>query len=271
VIAGLLLAWVAWGIVGAGDGFARFEAAWVCLLAGGVAVALLVRPPGQHALIAGGLVAVAVAALAGATLLAVTASSWAELRWLAEKHYGDQVRLVLGALSQRLAPAGDESTLMVALEQTAAAVVLTVSRLLPALVLLQSLAALAFAWTLYRVVAREPEGVSLPSLREFRFNDHLVWGIVVAAVALVWPGHDALRLLGGNLATFFGGLYVLRGLGVVAAMAAAAGVTGPAAGLVAAVVTVFLPPIAVLGALAFGVSDTWLDWRRRLAQRVKGG
>ena len=269
LIAGLLLAWAAWGVIGAGDGFARFEGAWVCLLAGGVAIALLLRPPGEFPLVTGGLVAVAVAALAGAALVGWTAFSWGELRWLAEKHYGEQVRLILGVLAERLAPGGEASATMDALEQTADAAVQTVSTLLPALVLLQSLAALALAWTLYRVLAREPEGASLPSLREFRFNDHLVWGIVLAAVALVWPGREALRLVGGNLATFFGGLYVLRGLGVVAAMAASTGLSGPLMGLLAAFVTVFLLPLALLGALAFGVSDTWLDWRRRLAQRAK--
>jgi len=234
-----------------------------------VLVALLLRPPGTFPLVSGGLVAVGTAALAGAVLIAVTTFSFGELRWLAEKHYGEQVRLILGVLSERLAPTGEASPTMVALEQTADAAVQAVSSLLPALVLLQSLAALALAWTLYRVFAREPEGSVLPTLREFRFNDHLVWGIVLAAIALVWPGRETVRLVGGNLATFFGGLYVVRGLGVVGAMAAAAGVSGPLMGLLAAFVTVFLLPIALLGALAFGVSDTWLDWRRRLAQRAK--
>jgi len=271
MVAGLLLAWAVWGILTAGDGFSRFEGAWVCLLAGGVVIALLVRPPSQHPLISGGLLAVGLAGLAGATLIAVTAFSWGELRWLAEKHYGEQVRLVLGIVIDRFAPGGEATPALAALEESAAAAVGTVSMLLPALVLLQSLAALALAWSLYQSVAREPEGVSLPPLREFRFNDHLVWGVVLAAVALVWPGQAALRLLGGNMITFFGGLYVLRGLGVVAAMTAAAGVSGPLAGVLTVLISVFLLPIAVLAALAFGVTDTWLDWRRRLAHRPKDG
>jgi hypothetical protein len=110
----------------------------------------------------------------------------------------------------------------------------------------------------------------LPRLRDLRFSDHLIWGIVAALALLVWPGRDALQLTGGNVGVFFGSLYVLRGLGVVTALAAAAGMTGPLVGLAAALATVFLLPLALLGALALGVSDTWVDWRT-LARRTKQG
>jgi hypothetical protein len=73
--------------------------------------------------------------------------------------------------------------------------------------------------------------------------------------------------VGGNLATFFGGLYVIRGLGITAALAAAAGVGGPFAALLAGLVTVFLLPVALFGVLALGVTDTWIDWRRLASRR----
>ena len=142
--------------------------------------------------------------------------------------------------------------------------------MLPALVLLQSVAALAAAWALYRRVARDPEGTPLPALREFRFSDHLIWGVVAALVALVIPGISALRAVGLNLAVFFGGLYVARGMGVLAALAAVGGFGGPLAVLFVLLVTLFLLPLAAFAALAMGVTDTWVDWRK-LARSAKKG
>jgi hypothetical protein len=138
------------------------------------------------------------------------------------------------------------------------------SELVPGLVLLQSLAALSFAWAIYRRVARHPEGAGLPPLREFRFNDHLIWGAVLALMALVVPGLAWSQAVGGNLAVFFGGLYVVRGLGIVLAAAAAGGLTGPVALMLGLATALFLLPVAALVALTLGVSDTWVDWRRLL-------
>jgi hypothetical protein len=141
-----------------------------------------------------------------------------------------------------------------------------VARFLPALILIQSLAALAASWALYRVVAKHPEGEPLPPLREFRFSDHLIWGVIIALAALVAPG---ARPLAGNLATFFGALYIVRGLGVVAALGAAAGIGGPMAALLGFLLTLFLLPLVVFGALALGVSDTWVDWRKWAHKQTK--
>ena len=91
---------------------------------------------------------------------------------------------------------------------------------------------------------------------------------MLALAALVLPiGTGLLRPIGGNLAAFFGGLYVARGLGVLLALAAAAGVGGPFAALFTVFITVFLLPLALFSTLAIGVSDTWVDWRK-LAARV---
>lgn len=263
-----LLALTAWSIAGDTTGFARIEGAWVCLLAGGTVVALAARPPGEGSMIGSGLLAVGTAAAAAAVLLLVTSFSLPELRWLAERHYGLQARMVLETLQQMAGSAEGGADLVASAETSLNSLVQVVSVLLPALVLLQSVAALAAAWALYRWVARHPEGGPLPALREFRFSDHLIWGVVLALVALVLPGAQALRLFGGNLAAFFGGLYVVRGLGIVAALAAGAGVGGPIAAVMAAVVTIFLLPIVMFGALALGVTDTWIDWRK-LALKAK--
>jgi hypothetical protein len=137
---------------------------------------------------------------------------------------------------------------------------------LPGLVLLQTLLALALAWSLYRTLARNPEGAPLPRLREFRFNDHLIWGVVAALLILVLPRLGPLAPVGGNLAAFFGALYMLRGLGVLVALGAVLG-GGPAA--LAIVAMLVLAPLAAILALALGVTDTWVDWRGRAARAHK--
>ena len=267
-----LLGWVVWGVAHPGAGFLRLEAAWLCLLGSGVALVMLLRPPSRGPLVASGLLAVALTA--GLALLAAAAArvGYDEVRFLAGRHYGQQARLVLQALASASgAVPGGESQTLAAFESTANTVVEVLSRLLPGLVLLQSMAALAAAWGLYRLLARHPEGEPLPKLKELRFNDHLVWGVVLALAALVLPwGAAWLRPLGGNLAAFFGGLYIARGLGVLVTLGAAAGVGGPFAAVLGVMAAVFLLPLVLFSMLALGVTDTWIDWRR-LATKAKQG
>jgi hypothetical protein len=140
----------------------------------------------------------------------------------------------------------------------------------PALLALQSLAALALAWATYHRLSRQRLGSPLAPLREFRFNDQFVWGLIVGLVILLLPNFAGIRGVGRNLVLFFGALYAIRGLGVLAWFTA----PGPfAAALVVGFVMLFAPflqIVAVLGfltlgitALGLGVGDTWADWRSR--------
>lgn len=271
MLAALCLGIATWTVLGSPDGFSRVEGAWICLLTGGVAVALALRPPGKAGLIGTGLLAIACAAAMGVLLVGVTSFSWDELRWLAERHFGMQARQVLEVMTRALQGGAGGADTLETLGQAMDGVVSFVARFLPALILIQSLAALAASWALYRVVAKHPEGEPLPPLREFRFSDHLIWGVVLALAALVAPGAHALRPLAGNLATFFGALYIVRGLGVAAALGTAAGIGGPIAALLSFIVTLFLLPLVVFGTLALGVSDTWVDWRRWADKQSKVG
>jgi hypothetical protein len=257
----------AWAVVGAAGGFGQIEATWICLLSGGVVVALAVRPPARYGVVTTGMLAVAVAAAMGVLLVTLTSFTWDELHWLTQKHFGMQARAFLEVMNRVLPGAEGSGETLDQLERGLNDVVGFVARFLPALVLIQSMAALAAAWALYRLLAKHPEGEPLPLLRDFRFSDHLIWGVVVALAALVIPGARTLRPLGGNLATFFGALYVVRGLGVVAGLGAAAGLGGPVAALLGFVATVFLLPLVMFGAFALGVSDTWVDWRRLVKGR----
>ena len=129
----------------------------------------------------------------------------------------------------------------------------------PALLGLESLVVLALAWALFHRLSRVRIGAPLAPLREFRFNDQLVWGVLLGATALVLPTLDMFRTVGWNLVLFFGGLYAVRGLGVLAWF------LSPGR-LLVTVLVLLLFMFPLLGALAFGLGlgDTWLDWRRRV-------
>lgn len=268
--AGLML-FVVWLSAGPADSFDLMERAWLVLLTGSLAIVVTSgRPKG---FVAAALTAVAGAAATAATLMALTGVSWGELVWLAERHYGTQARLLIGQLSNLSAASGSAGagggTLLGTLEDSIMLGVRLVSGLFPGLVLLQSLAALALAWALYHRIAQQPRGEPLGTLAGFRFNDHLIWGVAISLFVLVLPRLGWLNALGGNLLVFFSGLYVVRGCAVLMAVAAAGGFGGPLAALLVVFVTLFLMPVAALAALALGLTDTLMDWRRRLARAVQ--
>ena len=135
----------------------------------------------------------------------------------------------------------------------------------PALLALESLLALALAWTLYHRFSRARIGEPLTRLREFRFNDQLVWGLIVAVAVLIIPRLSALEGAGINLFVFFGALFALRGAGVMLWF-----MPGGFGTAVIVAVTIFAPPLLTALSLSLGLGDTWADWRRlsRPAPRV---
>ena len=140
----------------------------------------------------------------------------------------------------------------------------------PALLALQSLAALALAWATYHRLGRARLGAPLRPLREFRFNDQLVWGLIVGLTIMLLPTLAPVRDVGKNLLVFFGALYAVRGLGVLTWFMAP-GSLGVA--LAFAFVLLVAPVLNAFAALAFltlavaalalGLGDTWADWRSR--------
>ena len=263
-----LLGVAAWATVaGASDPFGALERAWLALLAGSLVVVMSVRP--GRPFVPAALAALALAAAGAVVLMWATSLSWGEVAWRVSRHFGYQARLILGQMSAAADAAGGGAGAFVdTLERTVDTGIRLASVVFPALLLLQSFAALALAWALYQRLARTPVGETLGRLRTFRFDDNLIWGVVLALVALLVP-LAGLTTLGGNLAVFFGGLYVVRGVAVVAALAATAGIEGFLAAAGATLVVLFLAPVAAMAALALGVTDTWVDWRRRL-ERAPG-
>jgi hypothetical protein len=145
-------------------------------------------------------------------------------------------------------------------------------KVFPALLALESLAALALAWATYHRLGRARLGARLAPLREFRFNDQLVWGLIVGLTIMFLPTLSAFRTAGSNLLVFFGALYTLRGLGVLAWFLAPGAMLGGLTVGFAMLLPIWpaLNVIAVLGfmllliaALGLGLGDTWADWRRR--------
>lgn len=142
--------------------------------------------------------------------------------------------------------------------------------LFPSLLALESIVALAIAWSMYHRLSRARLGPPLGPLRDFRFNDQLVWGLIVGLTIVFLPTLAAVRGVGRNLLVFFGALYALRGLGVLSWFMA------PGALAVTATVgffmlwAPFLNAIAAVGFLLLGIAafglglgDTWADWRSR--------
>src|SRR5687767_1757856 len=130
--------------------------------------------------------------------------------------------------------------------------------LLPALLALESLAALGLAWSVYHRLSPVRIGPPLGPLTEFRFNDQLIWALAVGLTISMLPAFGEGRNAGFNLLLFFGALYAVRGLGVLAWILK---------GRYVFIIVLSLIPqgFFLLGllSLALGLGDTWLDLRRR--------
>jgi hypothetical protein len=101
-------------------------------------------------------------------------------------------------------------------------------------------------------------GPALGKLRDFRFNDQLVWGVAVGASIFLLPSFAEGKDAGLNLLLFFGALYLLRGAGILAWMSRTRALTF----MLVALTVVAWPLIAAL-AFGLGLGDTWLDLRTR--------
>ena len=130
--------------------------------------------------------------------------------------------------------------------------------LIPALLALESVAALGLAWGVYHRLSQVRIGPALGPLTEFRFNDQLIWALAVGLTLSLLPAFSDGRNAGFNLLLFFGALYAVRGLGVLAWISK---------GRYVFIIVLSLIPqgVLLLGvlALALGLGDTWLDLRRR--------
>jgi len=134
--------------------------------------------------------------------------------------------------------------------------------LVPALLAFESLVALALGWSLYHRMSDVEIGPTLGKLKDFRFNDQLVWGVAVGASIFLLKAFADGKSAGLNLLVFFGFLYVLRGMGILAWMT-----RGAALKFMLIVAAIFAWPLMTALAFVIGLGDTWLDWRSRVHAR----
>jgi hypothetical protein len=188
-------------------------------------------------------------ATAALARLVLGASAFGALQWSVTRQASATIRAVLAR----------EPELFTVFEP----VVRFFSHTLPAIVVLESLAGLALAWQWYHRIAARPRGTPLAPFRQFRFSDYWVWGIVGALVVWVTPGLAGLKIAALNLLLVLGVLYVIRGLAIVLTFTAAWSVAPVAVIAGAVVVAAFALPLLVVVA-TLGISDTWIEFRRRL-------
>src|SRR5690606_19488061 len=124
----------------------------------------------------------------------------------------------------------------------------------------ETLVALASAWSLFHRLSRARSGPPPSAARTHRVHGELVCGHVVGCVLVLVPRLVEARELGINLLVFFGALYALRGLGVMAWFLVTPG------GWLGSLVMAFVALVPVLWSipLGLGLGDTWIDWRRRV-------
>lgn len=240
-------------VLGARDGVWYVERAWALLTAGwfvGLTLALPTWRPSSRAL-----GAVAGASASAAALLAARPVSWDALDFTITSRVVSGVTNTLDAV--RVLRQGDPlpATLVSGMYEMAE----TQASVFPAMLALASMAALGVAWWVY-VRADGGGDQGLGPVRDFRFNDHLVWALVGGLLLVVLRWGDALSRLGANLVVFMAALYALRGAGVVVFVSGGISLVGYVAlvfGLLAA------PPVVVGVAVLIGIGDTWLDLRGR--------
>lgn len=102
----------------------------------------------------------------------------------------------------------------------------------------------------------------------FRFNDHLVWLVVLGLMGALFAGGTPVAGPAASVLAFGVGLYTMRGVAVMSSALRHAPVLFVVLLLFGAL---FLFPFAVGGMALLGLSDTWLDFRRRLAPPTPGG
>ena len=253
ILALLLLAGAALGLREAGPLW-YIERGWALLLAGGFAFGTALAP--RRRVFDRSLAAVVIAGTSVAALGALRPQLLADLDWRISAQFTRALAVydfeTLGGRSME-----------VAIQRVAS----LWEAVYPALLALASISALGVVG--YIIGRIRGESRPLPPLREFRFGDHLVWGLVLGLVLLVLPADAWAGRAGANLVTVMGGLYLLRGLAVLVWLGAAVLSSGWVIGawVLAALV---LYPVTLGAALVMGVSDTWLDLRSRSGVKTDG-
>ena len=249
----LIAAILAWGVLqGDRAGVWWTDRGWAVLV-GGWFVALTLRHPES------GFLSRALASLAGAVgvvvaVLSLRGDGWTALDW----QMTERIRTDFSAVVDAASMLQDRGTISPAVVTALYAAAETQITVFPATLALATLATLAVAWWLYVRMAHGNDQGLLP-LREFRFNDQLVW-LFIGGLALSLVGSDVAKRAGSNALVFMSALYAMRG-------AAVASFFGAGQSALSAILLlmglIFVAPVMMVGALVLGLGDTWLDLRAK--------
>jgi len=256
-VAGLVVLIVAGGRGGMEDGLWYAERGWAIVLGGVFTALTLLRP--KWRLTARALAATAATAAFVGGVVAIRGGAWARL----DAAVGRLVQGELDVTVQALTALGGSGTVTqdtLAIMQDLASVRVAV---FPALLALESIAALCVAWWARgRLLGDRERGLS--PLRDFRFNDHLVWVLVLGLLLLVVQSGAAARV-GSNALVLMGALYALRGAAVFLFVSGGMSFVWY---VVFALLLVLVPPVMLGTAALIGIGDTWLDLRSRTADEA---
>lgn len=224
-------------------------------------VGLILMKPGASPILQQTLRALLIGMLATGALIQLFwgSEAWGALAWEATREAGVTMRSIV-----EVAP----DTFMVY-----EPMVRFVSLTWPGMLALQTLAGLALAWHLYRRVAFAGAVVTATSFKDFRMGDGWVWGIVAWLGVLILPVSSALHVAGTNLGLIASVLYMLRGAAIVVTFAEAFGVSVVALVIIAGLAAALAVPLLFVlpGLCTLGITDTWYQYRRRLAAARSAG
>lgn len=135
----------------------------------------------------------------------------------------------------------------------------------PALLAVQSLVVLALTWAIYHRFGRVRIGPPLAPLRDLRFHDAFVWGVIAGLLAIVLRAEGVWWFLGMNALAVSVVMYALRGIGVLLWF------LSPGRWSIVIWTIVLVLFLQIVGVMAFviGLGDTWLDWRRRARPKTQ--
>lgn len=189
---------------------------------------------------------------------------WAAVLGVSFEAFRSGVEADLRAGYQQLFGARGEGTVAPETERFAASLAESagsMASLYPGLLAVLAASGVLLAWGWTHRIAAQPVGQAPGRFREFRFNDHVIWGAIFTLALVMAPMGEAVQIFAANLLVVWIALYLGRGLAVAVSFLAGSPLLLRGAAVVFAVL---LQPFSSGALLAVGLADTWLDFRRRV-------
>jgi hypothetical protein len=243
-------------VSGVRDGVWFIDRAWAVLLGGCFVALSLARPASKPATRA--LLAVFGAAAVMAGFVALRAGAWSALDWA----ISDRAQFAIAQSVEGVEWLRGGEALAPALVLSMYDLVEVQMQVFPAMMGVASMAALCVVWWVYALLTHSREQ-GLGPLKDFRFNDQLVWILVGGLLFLVTHFGEPLGRVGANAVVFVGALCALRGTAVVVFMSGGVSLIGF---FVTAVGLLFVPKLLLGAALVIGLGDVYLDVRGHVAE-----